>query len=85
MAQVKITIDGMTLEVPSEYTVLEAAQVAKIDIPTLCYLNLHETSMKSNKASCRVCVVEVEGRRNLAPACVTPVTDRMIVKTNTRR
>lgn len=85
MAQVKVTIDGIMLEVPSEYTVLEAAKKAKINIPTLCYLNLHETSMKSNKASCRVCVVEVEGRRNLAPACVTPVTDGMIVKTNTMR
>ncbi|WP_054738729.1 NADH-dependent [FeFe] hydrogenase, group A6 [Cellulosilyticum ruminicola] len=85
MAQVKVTIDGITLEVPKEYTVLEAAQKANIDIPTLCYLNLHETSMKSNKASCRVCVVEVEGRRNLAPACVTPITEGMVIKTNTMR
>lgn len=85
MPQVKVTIDGITVEVPSDSTVLEAAQKAKIDIPTLCYLNLHETKMKSKAASCRVCVVEIEGRKNLAPACATPVMDGMVVKTNTMR
>lgn len=85
MAQVKVTIDGITVEVPSSSMVLEAAQKAKVDIPTLCYLNLHGTQMESKAASCRVCVVEVEGRKNLAPACATPVMEGMVVKTNTER
>lgn len=85
MAQVKVTIDGITVEVPAGSTVLDAAKLAKVDIPTLCYLNLHDTQMESKAASCRICVVEVEGRKNLAPACVTPVMDGMMVKTNTMR
>lgn len=85
MAQVNVTIDGINVEVPSDSTVLEAARKAQVDIPTLCYLNLHETKMKSKAASCRVCVVEVEGRKNLAPACATPVMEGMVVKTNTMR
>lgn len=85
MAQVKVTIDGITVGVPAGSTVLEAARLAKVDIPTLCYLNLHGTQMESKAASCRICVVEVEGRRNLAPACATPVMEGMVVKTNTMR
>ncbi len=82
---VKVTIDGITVEVPVDSTILDAAKIAKVDIPTLCYLNLHGTQMESKAASCRICVVEVEGRRNLAPACATPVIDGMIVKTHTMR
>lgn len=85
MAQVNVIIDGINVEVPSDSTILEAARKAQVDIPTLCYLNLHETGMKSKAASCRVCVVEVEGRKNLAPACATPVMDGMVVKTHTMR
>ena len=82
---VNITIDQIQLSVPEGSTILEAAQKAHIDIPTLCYLNLHGTQMESKLASCRVCVVEIEGRKNLAPACVTTVMENMVVKTTTPR
>ena len=83
MEMVKVTIDGKQVEVPKTATVLAAAKSVGVDIPTLCHLNLHDINMVNKSASCRVCVVEVEGRRNLAPACATPVFDGMVVKTNT--
>lgn len=85
MSQVKLTIDGKVGEVEMGCTILQAAQSIGIEIPTLCYLNLHDTQMENKTASCRICVVEVEGRRNLAPACATPVTEGMVVKTHTLR
>ena len=85
MAQVKVTIDGKVAHVEQDSTILQAAQSMDIKIPTLCYLNLHGTNMENKTASCRICVVEVEGRKNLAPACVTPVMEGMVVKTHTIR
>lgn len=85
MSQVKLTIDGKVAEVEMGSSILQAARSVGVNIPTLCYLNLHDTKMESNTASCRICVVEIEGRRNLAPACATPVTEGMVVKTNTMR
>ena len=80
MATVNLTIDGQTVGVPTGSTILEAAQVLGIDIPTLCY---HPD--QSIKAVCRICVVEVEGQRVLQPACAYPVAEGMRVKTNTAR
>lgn len=85
MSELKITIDGKETVVKQGATILDAARLVGVEIPTLCYLNLHGTAMKSQTASCRICVVEVEGRRNLAPACATPVTNGMVVRTNTPR
>lgn len=85
MSDVKVTIDGKQVEVPKGSTVLQAAQKVGVHIPTLCHLDLHDIKMVNKAASCRICVVEVEGRRNLAPACATPVFDGMVVKTNTIR
>ncbi|WP_029460554.1 NADH-dependent [FeFe] hydrogenase, group A6 [Solidesulfovibrio alcoholivorans] len=85
MSMLTITIDGKTTSVPAGSTILDAARQLDIDIPTLCYLNLEDLRVNNKAASCRICVVEVEGRRNLAPACATPVTDNMVVKTNTLR
>ena len=85
MSMLTITIDGKTTSVPAGSTILDAAKKLDIDIPTLCYFNLEELAYNNKAASCRVCVVEVEGRRNLAPACATPVTDGMVVKSNTLR
>ncbi|WP_105618250.1 NADH-dependent [FeFe] hydrogenase, group A6 [Vallitalea okinawensis] len=85
MSEVKIIIDGKEVQVPAGSTVLEAARKIDIDIPTLCHLDLHDIKMVNKAASCRICVVEVEGRRNLAPACATPVVPGMVVKTNTIR
>jgi NADP-reducing hydrogenase subunit HndD len=85
MSMLKITIDGKATEVPAGSTILDAAKKLDVNVPTLCYLNLEEMKFNNMAASCRVCVVEVEGRRNLAPACATPVMDGMNVKTNTLR
>ena len=83
MNMVKVTVDGKIVEVPAGSTILAAAKSVGVDIPTLCHLNLSGIGYVNKSASCRVCVVEVEGRRNLAPACATPVFDGMVVKTNT--
>ncbi len=82
---IRIIINDMPVTVPEGATILEAARKVNIRIPTLCYLNLHEMKLNNQIASCRICVVEVEGRRNLAPACSTPVFNGMVVKTETHR
>lgn len=82
---VNLRIDGKSVSVPHGSTILDAARILKIDIPTLCHLNLEGTQMVNKGASCRVCVVEVKGRRNLAPACATPVAEGMEIRTNTIR
>src|SRR5512133_2133277 len=75
-----MTIDGVQVNVPSTYTILEAARAAGVKVPTLCYLKgVNEVG------ACRVCLVEVVGGRSLAAACVNPVTEGMIVKTGTNR
>ena len=77
MNMVNLTIDGVSVSVPSSYTVLEAAKEAGIKIPTLCYLK------DVNQAgACRICLVEIEKARALAAACVMPVSEGMVVHTN---
>ena len=68
---VTLQIDNHTVEVEKGTTVLEAARQIGVHIPSLCYMNLKDMCITNLPASCRVCVVEVEGRRNLAPACAT--------------
>ncbi len=80
MEMVNIKINGQSLSVPSNYTVLEAARSANIEIPTLCYLK-----DVSQTGSCRMCIVEVVGARNLQAACVYPVSEGMEVLTNTQK
>lgn len=83
---INLNIDGKYVKVPEGSTILEAARQLGIDIPTLCHLKLDDNvGMVNKSASCRVCVVEVKGRRNLAPACATPVAEGMEVRTNTIR
>jgi predicted molibdopterin-dependent oxidoreductase YjgC len=77
---VPMTIDGRALEVPAGATILDACQTLGIDVPTLCYL---DTLTPVN--ACRVCVVEVEGARVLAPACSRKVEPGMVVKTRSPR
>ncbi len=78
MADIKVTIDNITVTVPEGTTLLDAAHKAGIDIPTLCYLR-----GISEIAACRMCVCEVEGARALVAACVYPCTDGMVAHTNT--
>ncbi|PXV87717.1 NAD(P)-dependent iron-only hydrogenase catalytic subunit [Lachnotalea glycerini] len=81
MSLVTLTINGKKVQVEQGTTILNAAKLLEINIPTLCHMNLHDGS-EHNPGSCRVCMVEVEGRRNLAPSCNTPVSEGMVVKTN---
>ena len=83
--QITLQIDGHFITVPEGSTILEAAIKIGINIPTLCHIDLKGTCIKNNPASCRICVVEVMGRRNLAPACATRCTEGMVVKTSTLR
>ena len=85
MRQVTIWINDMQLSVPDGFTILESARIAQVNIPTLCHMDLGDLKAVNHVASCRVCMVEVEGRRNLAPACATKVTEGMVIRTNTPR
>ncbi len=85
MAMININIDGRTVQVEQGTTVLEAAKSVNIDIPTLCYMNLEDMNITHNPGGCRMCVVEINGRRNLAPSCVTKCTEGMEIKTHTMR
>ncbi|AKL97003.1 NAD(P)-dependent iron-only hydrogenase catalytic subunit [Clostridium aceticum] len=80
MGKVTLTIDNIQVEVPKEYTILEAARTIGVDIPTLCFLkDINEIG------ACRVCLVEIEGARALQASCVHPVAEGMVVKTNTKK
>jgi len=70
----KITMDNKEVTVPTGATVLDAAAAAGIEIPTLCFLE-----GCAAETSCMVCVVEVQGRSGLVPACATQVEDGMVV------
>ena len=85
MDTVKLTIDNREVEVPKGTTILKAAQKMGIDIPTLCHFELENLKVHNRPGGCRICVVEVEKRRNLAPACVTECMEGMVVKTNSIR
>ena len=78
MDMVNVKINGREYSVPANSTVLEAAKIAGIEIPTLCYLkDINEIG------ACRLCLVEVVGARGLVTACVYPVNDGMEILTNT--
>ena len=75
---VNLIIDDIKVSVPEGTTVLEAARQANIDIPTLCYLKeINEIG------DCRMCIVEIEGRRGFATSCIQKVEEGMVVHTNT--
>lgn len=78
MENLNIKINGMNVSAPKGSTILEAAKIANIDIPTLCY-------MKDINAigACRICMVEVKGARSLVSSCVYPIFEGMEIFTNT--
>lgn len=82
MKMVNITINDKQLSVPEGTTVLEASREVGVDIPTLCHLELHDFGVVNKVASCRVCVVEVEGRAALSPSCAEKVYEGIKVKTD---
>jgi predicted molibdopterin-dependent oxidoreductase YjgC len=78
--EISLTIDGQAVSVPAGTTILKAAETLGTAIPTICY---HEHC--TSNALCRICVVEVEGARVLAAACVAQVSEGMQVRTQTER
>ncbi|MDD3273374.1 MAG: NADH-dependent [FeFe] hydrogenase, group A6 [Bacteroidales bacterium] len=85
MENIKIKIDNIDVEVAKGTTIYQAAKKVGIDIPVLCYLNLEHLNIESRPGGCRICVVEVEGRRNLAPSCSTECTPGMVINTHNLR
>jgi NADP-reducing hydrogenase subunit HndD len=85
METIKLTIDNKEIDVPGGTTIYKAAKELGIDIPTLCYMELHDMNIENKPAGCRICVAEVSGRRNLAPTCSTKCEPGMVVKTHTTR
>jgi len=79
---IKVFINNNEVVVNENATILEAAKKVGIEVPTLCHLNLECFNKEHRVGSCRICVVEVEGRPNLAPSCCTPVAEGMKVTTN---
>lgn len=82
---INLKINGYDVQVPEGTTILEAAKKVNVHIPTLCYMDLCDFKVVNKAASCRVCVVEVLGRPNLAPSCATNVSEGMQVRTDTPR
>lgn len=78
LKKVQLTIDGMTVNVPEDYTILKAAKEVNIKIPTLCFLK-----DVCEIGCCRMCLVEVEGMKNWQASCVQKVAEGMVVRTHT--
>ena len=77
--KINLTIDGTKVTVPEGTTILEAARMVNADIPTLCFLkDINEVG------DCRMCIVEVEGRRGFATSCIQKVEEGMIVHTHSK-
>lgn len=79
MEKVNILFNDIKMEVEKGTTILEAAKKAGVHIPTLCHLDLEGFGIVNQVASCRVCVVEVEGRPSLVPSCAEKVQEGMII------
>jgi NADH dehydrogenase/NADH:ubiquinone oxidoreductase subunit G len=78
--EISITLDGRTVNVPSDWTLLQALDHFEIKTPLICY---HDAT--TPEGICRQCVVEVAGRRTLLPACVTLVSEGMLVQSESER
>ena len=77
---INMTINGLPVQVEEGITIMEAAARNHINIPNLCYLkDVHQAGV------CRICIVEVEGSRNLLASCTTKVRPDMVVYTNTEK
>ena len=85
MDTVNLIIDNKPIVVKKGTTILEAASGIGMHIPTLCHMKLDDLNIENKPGGCRICVVEVNGRRNLAPACCTDVSEGMEVNTHSMR
>ncbi len=77
---VTLTVDGVRVSVPAGTSVMAAASTMGTQIPKLC-----ATDMLEAFGSCRLCLVEIEGRRGTPASCTTPVEEGMVVRTQTQR
>jgi len=77
-----VKLNGVQLQVEDGLTILDVARANGVNIPTLCYMNMSDVGIVNCVGTCRVCMVEVEGRPNLMPACAVQVWDGMSVVTN---
>ncbi len=85
MQKIKLTIDNKIVEVEKGTTILKAARKIGIDIPTLCHFEMCDMNIENKPGGCRICVVDVEGRKNLAPSCATEAQDGMVINTHNIR
>lgn len=82
---IELTIDKKKVRVEEGTTILKAARQAGVEIPTLCHYELCDMGIENKPGGCRICVVEIEGRRNLAPSCITEAQNGMVVHTHSIR
>ena len=80
MNTVNVAINGININVPDTYTILDAAKKAGVDIPRLCFLK-----QVNENSSCRLCVVEIKGIKTLKNSCTVKVSEGMAVTTNSER
>ena len=78
--EISLTLDGQAVNVPADWTILQALEHFEIKTPVICY-----HSATTPEGICRQCVVEVEGRRTLLPACVTQVSEGMVIHSGSER
>lgn len=81
----KCYINGIEKEVKPKTTILDLAKEVGIEIPTLCHMKLENFCYENKPSSCRLCMVEVEGRKTLCTACSEEITEGMVINTNTPR
>src|SRR5690554_3043346 len=82
---IELTIDKKKVQVEEGTTILKAARMAGVEIPTLCHFELCDMGIENKPGGCRICVVEVEGRKNLAPSCITEAQEGMVINTHNIR
>lgn len=82
---VNCVINDKKLKVSEGTTILEAARQIGVDIPTLCHMKLDNFNYENKPSSCRICMVEVEGRPKLCTACSEEITEGMVIRTDTPR
>lgn len=85
MEQIKLTIDNKIVEVEKGTTILKAARKIGIEIPTLCHFEMCDMNIENKPGGCRICVVDVAGRKNLAPACATEAQEGMVINSHNIR
>lgn len=85
MTMVNLVINGEKVEVEKGTSILDAAKKLNIHIPTLCNMYMNNGKVRNCKGTCRVCVVEQEGRSKLIPSCSVDASEGMVIKTNSEK